>query len=303
MNCRWSNKKQTVIRRGLCRGDCGDDDILVQTSRSQKTKGRYSVKHEMKGSPPVDLINVGISNLNLNDAGRYRCFWKVSSGNGRYYEFMAEITDGDQTEVYTAAAGEDYTRPCTFSKSGNKKSFCRNTCSEEDMLVKTTGGSRKSGRYSLKYRKYADDLSYVYATIKSVKKSDSGVYQCHLDELSKTFRLEVLTPSSAAPVTVRPSTAAPVTVSPSAPETVRPSSAAPVTVRPSSAAPVTVSPLVAPVTVRPSSAAPVTALEAVMQLIGQEEFSSQDEEEKRAPDVEKPQKIRAAVWRRCQRRE
>ncbi|KAK7929677.1 hypothetical protein WMY93_006072 [Mugilogobius chulae] len=44
------------------------------------------------------------------------------------------------------------------------------------------------------------------------------------------------------------------------------------------------------------------ALEAVMQLIGQEEFSSQDEEEKRAPDVEKPQKIRVAVWRRCQRR-
>ncbi|KAK7881042.1 hypothetical protein WMY93_032348 [Mugilogobius chulae] len=211
----WSNKNRTVIQRGFCRGDCGDDDILVQTSGSGQTNGRYSVKHEMKGSPPVDLIEVGISDMNLNDSGRYSCFWEESSGKRDNYEFMAEVTDGDLTSVHTAVAGGDFTYPCLFYESGNKKSFCRNTCSEEDMLVETTGDSGRSGRYSLQYSKRADDLSEVDVTIKSVKKSDSGVYKCHLDEDSETFRLEVLAPPSAAPETVSPSSAAPETVSPS----------------------------------------------------------------------------------------
>ncbi|KAK7909515.1 hypothetical protein WMY93_014199 [Mugilogobius chulae] len=151
-----------MIQRGFCKDDCGDDDILVQTSGSRQTNGRYSVKHEIKGSPPVDLIDVGISNMNLNDSGRYSCFWKESSGKRSYSEFMAEITDGDETDVYTAAAGEDFNHSCLFLKSGNKKSFCRNTCSEENMLMETTGDSGRSGRYSLQYTKYAYDLSFVY---------------------------------------------------------------------------------------------------------------------------------------------
>ncbi|KAK7881048.1 hypothetical protein WMY93_032354 [Mugilogobius chulae] len=158
----FHGRKRLLQRRLWRRRHFGAD------SGSGQTNGRYSVKHEMKGSPPVDMIDVGISNMNLNDSGRYSCFWEESSGKRDNREFMAEVTDVWKQEE-----------------------LLQKHLLWENMLVETTGDSGRSGRYSLKYRKHADDLIYVDVTIKSVKKSDSGLYQCHLDERSETFRLEV----------------------------------------------------------------------------------------------------------------
>ncbi|KAK7907670.1 hypothetical protein WMY93_016282 [Mugilogobius chulae] len=142
----------------------------------------------------MDIIDVRISNLTLNDSGRYSCFWQEPSGLRIYHEFMAEVTDGDLTPAITAAAGKDFRLSCSFSTSGNKKRFCRNTCSKKNMLVETTGDRGRRGRYRVEYSEHADDLSYVDVTIKAVSQSDSGVYQCYLDTSSKTFRLDVLAP-------------------------------------------------------------------------------------------------------------
>ncbi|CAL1594785.1 unnamed protein product [Knipowitschia caucasica] len=97
--CSWSYENLTVSRRAFCRGDC-QQDMLVQTSDlGPQTHGRYSIKHQIQGSPPEDTITVTISNLTPNDSGQYGCLWE-GSNRMNYQEFKVEVTDGNKMQNF-----------------------------------------------------------------------------------------------------------------------------------------------------------------------------------------------------------
>lgn len=90
--CQWPYKDLNASRRIFCKNDCGEEDILVQTSGSKQTNGRYNIEHEVKNS--MDKITVRISNLTLADSGRYRCFWDSAVPNS-FLEFKINVMNGE----------------------------------------------------------------------------------------------------------------------------------------------------------------------------------------------------------------
>lgn len=92
VTCR-SYQTLNVSKRMFCRNNCNEEDILVETSGNKQENGRYSIKHEKKGSPPVDMITVKITNVTRSDAGRYRCFYERPV-NSSYSEFIIEVIEG-----------------------------------------------------------------------------------------------------------------------------------------------------------------------------------------------------------------
>ncbi|XP_071246055.1 CMRF35-like molecule 8 [Salvelinus alpinus] len=115
---------------------------------------------------------------------------------------------------------------CSFTlAANNNKYFCRGTCSDRDILVKTKGSKNVSqDRYSIE-----DKGDVFYVTIKNLMKTDSGTYWCGVDRSIKDSYQEVHLTVIVAPPTSTPS---PVTSRPhvsTAPPTSTPS---PVTSRP-----------------------------------------------------------------------
>ncbi|KAJ0026636.1 hypothetical protein NQD34_017636, partial [Periophthalmus magnuspinnatus] len=84
------------------------------------------------------------------------------------------------TLVYKVSAGEDLTFPCVFSASGQIKSFCKNNCSEEDVLVSTCSHMKETGKYKIQYKEVSDLRSFIFVTITNLTSSDSGAYSCAL---------------------------------------------------------------------------------------------------------------------------
>lgn len=102
---------------------------------------------------------------------------------------------------HKASEGGNITVGCQFYLGGSKKTFCRNGCHQDDILVETTGNTEHKGRYSIKYEPNSflkSDLMYV--SITNVTSSDSGQYQCVLNRWlkdgSNTFRIEVTNDAS-----------------------------------------------------------------------------------------------------------
>nr|XP_020512738.1 uncharacterized protein LOC110001598 isoform X1 [Labrus bergylta] len=86
------------------------------------------------------------------------------------------------TEIYvhTATEGGNFTAQCFFDDPGERKTFCRNDCGFEDILVATSGVRAQRGRYSMEY--YEEQLGAsmitLYVSITKLLKSDSGRYSC-----------------------------------------------------------------------------------------------------------------------------
>ncbi|XP_078025897.1 uncharacterized protein LOC144464122 isoform X2 [Epinephelus lanceolatus] len=61
-------------RRLLCKEECEDGDILIDTDETTAQRGRYSIKYE-EGFYPASytILNVSITNLTESDSGRYSC--------------------------------------------------------------------------------------------------------------------------------------------------------------------------------------------------------------------------------------
>ncbi|XP_035998003.1 uncharacterized protein LOC105918643 isoform X3 [Fundulus heteroclitus] len=96
--------------------------------------------------------------------------------------FFLTLQDGDTGEPRWGEEGTNITVRCSFSFSGSRRFFCRETCEGENILIETTEERAKRGRYSIQYEKnnvWSSDIMNV--SITGLKKSDSGRYRCGLD--------------------------------------------------------------------------------------------------------------------------
>ncbi|XP_039463699.1 polymeric immunoglobulin receptor-like isoform X2 [Oreochromis aureus] len=74
--------KQPGNRKMFCRGECGGENILVETRKVKAQRDRYNIRY---GS---GVLYVSITQLTKSDSGRYTCYL---SGSSR--EFEVTVTD------------------------------------------------------------------------------------------------------------------------------------------------------------------------------------------------------------------
>ncbi|XP_023186562.1 uncharacterized protein LOC111608107 isoform X2 [Xiphophorus maculatus] len=73
--------------------------------------------------------------------------------------------------------GENIRVECKFNFNGNPIIFCKENCEGENILINTTEGSTKKGRYSTSYETHYTS-AFLHVRISEVKRSDSGRYRC-----------------------------------------------------------------------------------------------------------------------------
>ncbi|KAL1005559.1 hypothetical protein UPYG_G00060680 [Umbra pygmaea] len=100
--------------------------------------------------------------------------------------------------------GGDVLFPCSYTwAEGNNKYFCKDPCSDKDILVQTKGSKNVTqGRYNIH-----DDVQnrVFFVTIKDLQKTDSGTYWCRVDRSIKdTYTDLYLTVNDAPKSTSRP---------------------------------------------------------------------------------------------------
>uniref|UniRef100_A0A3Q1IY59 Immunoglobulin V-set domain-containing protein n=1 Tax=Anabas testudineus TaxID=64144 RepID=A0A3Q1IY59_ANATE len=67
VSCSYDERYESY-EKYLCRNNCGsDDDVLITTTQGRKN--RYSISDDTN----KQVFTATISNLNQNDAGKYRC--------------------------------------------------------------------------------------------------------------------------------------------------------------------------------------------------------------------------------------
>ncbi|XP_029994481.1 CMRF35-like molecule 5 [Sphaeramia orbicularis] len=109
--------------------------------------------------------------------------------------------------VYEMTEGETITVKCMFywlsGLERQRKMFCRNECEKGDILVETSKKKAQKGRHGIRLGSSATEL---YVTIRHLRKSDSGLYQCVLERFGPDgydeFRIKVTKASS----TLKPTT-------------------------------------------------------------------------------------------------
>ncbi|XP_054465693.1 uncharacterized protein LOC129100161 isoform X2 [Anoplopoma fimbria] len=105
--------------------------------------------------------------------------------------FFLYLQDGNnglvKAQVYSGAEGGDVRVKCPSSSFGSRKIFCKEPCEQEDILIERKKFKDQKGRYSIKWMRGSRD---VYATIKQLTKSDSGLYRCV--SRSSSQRIEVI---------------------------------------------------------------------------------------------------------------
>ncbi|XP_042265096.1 CMRF35-like molecule 5 [Thunnus maccoyii] len=85
-------------RKFLCKGECRDEDVLVQTDGDRAQRGRYSIIYK-EGTFPVSssVLFVGITQLTKSDSGRYWCVLERPFFPDSYREFEIRVTDAPAT--------------------------------------------------------------------------------------------------------------------------------------------------------------------------------------------------------------
>lgn len=83
-------------KKFLCKGECKEEDILIETKGSMAQRGRYSIKYK-EGTFPVSstALYVSITQLTKADSGRYRCGLERPFLPDSYWEFEVRVTDGE----------------------------------------------------------------------------------------------------------------------------------------------------------------------------------------------------------------
>lgn len=93
----------------------------------------------------------------------------------------AALQDGNtgrtKAEIFTRTEGENLTVPCFFKSSVGRKSFCKETCKNETLLIETSDVRAQRGRYSITHEEGSFSFS---VSITQLKESDSGLYSCAL---------------------------------------------------------------------------------------------------------------------------
>ncbi|XP_039460503.1 uncharacterized protein LOC116311254 isoform X5 [Oreochromis aureus] len=81
----------------FCRGECGEDEVLLQTDDEDASKDRYRIgfrgtSEETYGGGGI--VYVTITQLTESDSGQYRCSLNPSSGQASFRLFEINVTDG-----------------------------------------------------------------------------------------------------------------------------------------------------------------------------------------------------------------
>ncbi|XP_074538612.1 uncharacterized protein LOC141800053 [Halichoeres trimaculatus] len=85
-------------RKVFCRGDCGDGEILVETSGVSNQRGRYSIEYKEGNLVTFTLIYASVTNLTKSDSGRYRCVLSRSLSPDSFQTFEFRVTDALTTD-------------------------------------------------------------------------------------------------------------------------------------------------------------------------------------------------------------
>ncbi|XP_078144159.1 uncharacterized protein LOC139918321 [Centroberyx gerrardi] len=96
-----SNKKY------FCKGECKNENILIETDRDQDQNGRYSIEDKRTG-----VFYVTITQLNKSDSGRYRCAVDRRFTQS-YDEFDIKVTDAPTGSIQTSTVSPDTTTDIT----------------------------------------------------------------------------------------------------------------------------------------------------------------------------------------------
>lgn len=83
-------------KKFLCKDECKDGDILIETLDDTAQSGRYSIKYK-EGTYPVSytVLNVSITHLKKSDSGRYSCGLERPLLPDSYQEFELQVIDGE----------------------------------------------------------------------------------------------------------------------------------------------------------------------------------------------------------------
>nr|XP_046216335.1 LOW QUALITY PROTEIN: CMRF35-like molecule 8 [Oncorhynchus gorbuscha] len=165
----------------LCKGDCPvfnkDKVIKTEAGENSASNGRYSLKDNREES----VFIVTITNLTLNDAGRYWCgvdTW----GQDNYIKVNLEVSEDWCCENRTAVTGYYEERSvsihCVYDEKyeDNQKYFCkektRSNCLGDVKVITTKS---QNGRFSL----FCNKTDRVFTvTITRLTQEDAGGYLC-----------------------------------------------------------------------------------------------------------------------------
>uniref|UniRef100_A0A3B3XNJ3 Ig-like domain-containing protein n=1 Tax=Poecilia mexicana TaxID=48701 RepID=A0A3B3XNJ3_9TELE len=147
----------------LCNDPCGNEDVFT---RSQNNQNKYSTSDDKTSR----IFTVTISDLRLDDAGKYWCGVNRKRLIDLYTEVKLEVRKGNEDGSVTISCPYD-------SQSIDKlKFFCRgnrpSTCLQQAVI---TSSNTQDGRFRLS----DDRKSRIFTvTISSLTLKDSGSYLC-----------------------------------------------------------------------------------------------------------------------------
>ncbi|KAK2850775.1 hypothetical protein Q5P01_007051 [Channa striata] len=163
----------------LCRNDCKDGVILINTTENRAENGSYSIEYTTRSSPG-GVLQVNIKNLTKSDSGRYRC----GVGNSpRDFEVKVIDAQGKEINIHIGDEGGTASVACYFPSDKSTKFFCQGECKGGKILINTTKNETRSDRYSITYAEESVRKRFLLrAIITQLNMSDSGRYTCGLGE-------------------------------------------------------------------------------------------------------------------------
>ncbi|XP_056239987.1 polymeric immunoglobulin receptor-like isoform X2 [Seriola aureovittata] len=175
--------KAEKSRKYLCRNECKEGDVLIETHGRRAQSGRYIIRYD-------GVLNVAITELTQSDAGRYRFGISNSSTLGVFQDFkikVRELCEGSvvigEPRDYSSTEGGNVTIRCSLGAAErNRKFLCREDCKK--VLIGTIDVVAKSGKYSIVY----GSNRFFNVTIAQLTKSDSGRYRCGVGRQSSENR-------------------------------------------------------------------------------------------------------------------
>ncbi|XP_042247055.1 polymeric immunoglobulin receptor-like [Thunnus maccoyii] len=158
----------------LCRNECGDDDVLITTTRGKTD--RYSIDDDKNKR----VFTATISDLSSTDAGKYWC-GVTRTGKDIYTEVKLDVKPDRCCDHFAKVQGyEDSSVSinCSYKSEdrNNLKYICRgnqpSTCLQQAVV---TSDIKQNGQFSINDDKISSKFT---VTITSLTQKDSGMYLC-----------------------------------------------------------------------------------------------------------------------------
>lgn len=82
------------VRKVLCRDDCGEGDVLIDTKDHSAESGRYRIDYyERLLRPSMLVVHVSIKNLTKADSGKYSCMFGENRSPSLTQRFQLTVGD------------------------------------------------------------------------------------------------------------------------------------------------------------------------------------------------------------------